>query len=75
MLYLLHMGIEQQMEFDFSRGEKIVAAQKYNIPLTEEHLLKFEKNTDGEWEYNGVSAESLLAMYASNDNSDQYKVN
>jgi|GEM_PF-5314815 len=69
------MGIEQQMEFDFSRGEKLEVAHKFNIIASEENLAKLQKDENGEWKYDGLSAESLLEMYGENDNSNQYRIN
>jgi len=69
------MGIEQRMEFDFSRAEKLEAAHHYNIIASEENLAKLQKKESGEWEFDGISAEKLLEMYSGNDNSDSYPTN
>jgi len=69
------MGIEQQMEFDFSRGEKLEAAHRFNIIASEENLAKLQKDDKGVWKYDGVSAETLLEMYSGNDNSEQHNIN
>lgn len=69
------MGIEQQIKFDFSRGEKLEVAHRFNIIASEENLAKLQKNDSGEWEFGGVSAEKLLEMYSGNDNSEQHRIN
>lgn len=57
------MGIEQQMSFDFSRGQKLKKAIEYNIVPTEENLEKiYEK--DGVWYFGVTTLDQFREIYS-----------
>ncbi len=60
------MGIEKQMEFDFSRGEKLAIAKEFNIVPSEENLANLEK-IDGKWYLKGWSVERIEELYKDKD--------
>lgn len=64
------MGIEQQIDFDFTRGEKVELLGKYNITATDANIANLEQK-DSIWLYKGepieVYAATLDELYSNKD--------
>lgn len=55
------MDIEQSIQFDFTRGERVELLGKYKITATEDNLAELVLK-DGMWEFKGQPIEQYAAQ-------------